>query len=451
MCTQMRQISTRSLALLILSACELLVTACPPLALGNTGVPSIPDTPAGHALGFWLDAFNSGDSARIRAFDKIHYPWENSDRMVVLRAHTGGYTLLSIDGSGKLWITFHVKEGSSASVITGKLVVDSHNPGVIWALSLAPADANPTPITLDAAERDRVLRRAAKLLDELYVFSQVGKRMSVALRNAEERGTYRHIPDGQILAWRVTDDLQAIAHDEHLGVHFSQQILPPDVRDQSPETDPALRQQLLSSNCGFEKVEHLAPNIGYLKFDEFDDIATCAPTAAAAMNFLANSDVLIIDLRDNHGGDGLVRFVASYFFAGPIHLMDTYVRGNRTIHESWTLPHVLGKKFVGKPIFLLTSRRTFSAAEAFCYALKTLKRATLVGETTGGGAHPMQVHRIDAHFSISVPIGSSISPITHTNWEGTGVEPDIKVPAADALAEALKLARDLIQKRPSAP
>jgi Peptidase family S41/N-terminal domain of Peptidase_S41 in eukaryotic IRBP len=442
MCAQIRRSSTRILEPLILTACALLIAACPPHAIGQAAAPPIPDTAAGHALGSWLAAFNSGDIARIRAFDQAHYPWTTPDGMVALRARTGGYGLLGVDTSGKLWITFHARERSDARVITGKLLVDSHNPELIWALSLTPGDTGSTP-TLDATERDRVLERVAKLLDDLYVFPHVGKLMSAALRSAEKRGTYGAITDGQIFAWTLTDDLQVIAHDEHLGVHFSQRALPPLVRARSPEADQAFRQQLLAGNCGFEAVEHLPPDIGYLKFDEFDDLNICAPTAAAAMNFLANSDVLIIDLRDNHGGRGLLQFIASYLFAQPTHLMDTYVRGDHAIAESWTLPHVPGKRFIGKPVFLLTSRQTFSAAEAFCYALKTLKRATLIGETTGGGAHPMQMLRIDEHFSVSVPVASSISPITHTDWEGTGVEPDIRVPAADALAEALRLARGL--------
>ena len=102
---------------------------------------------------------------------------------------------------------------------------------------------------------------------------------------------------------------------------------------------------------------------------------------------------------------------------------------------------VLGKRFVDKPVFVLTSKATFSAAEGFSYALKNLKRATLIGETTGGGAHPVEPHRIDDNFFIIVPSGRSISPITKTDWEGTGVEPDVKVPAASALDEALKRAR----------
>ncbi|HEV2271804.1 MAG TPA: S41 family peptidase [Steroidobacteraceae bacterium] len=365
---------------------------------------------------------------------------------MALRARSGGYDLLGIESGGKLWIVFDARARSRASRIVGKLVLDSTNPEIVYALWLIPATPNTRPFVLNAAERHRVVERAAKLLDEFYVFPDVGKKMAATLRGAEARGAYRDITDGQVFALRLHDDLQGITHDEHLGVHFSLQVLPSAESGRSPESKAADRQRVLSGNCGFEKVEHLAPNIGYLKFDEFDDAGTCAPTAAAAMSFVANTDALIIDMRDNHGGRG--QGVIDYLFAKPTHFMDTYMRRDHAIHEAWTSPHVPGKKFLGKPVFVLTSQRTFSNAESFCYALKTLGRATLVGESTGGGAHPMELHRIDDHFSISVPVGQSISPITHTDWEGTGVEPDIKVPADDALDEALKRARDLLQKHP---
>jgi C-terminal processing protease CtpA/Prc len=90
----------------------------------------------------------------------------------------------------------------------------------------------------------------------------------------------------------------------------------------------------------------------------------------------------------------------------------------------------------------LTSKQTFSGAEEFTYNLKNLKRATIIGETTGGGAHPVSGHRIDDHFMIGVPFAKAVNPISKTNWEGTGVEPDVKVPAADALATAQKLAAE---------
>lgn len=211
---------------------------------------------------------------------------------------------------------------------------------------------------------------------------------------------------------------------------------------QRSEPEPVLRHQLLAINCGFEKAEHVPPNIGYLKFNLFADPEICAPTAIAALNFLADSDALIIDLRDNNGGSsGMVTLIASYLFAEPTHLNDAYNRANNTTIQFWTSSYVSGKRFIDKPVFVLTSKKTFSAAEDFSYALKNLKRATLIGEATGGGAHPVQPHRIDDHFSIIAPFARSISPITKSDWEGSGVEPDIRVPADDALREALERAR----------
>jgi C-terminal processing protease CtpA/Prc len=160
-------------------------------------------------------------------------------------------------------------------------------------------------------------------------------------------------------------------------------------------------------------------------------------TAAAAMTFLGNSQALIIDLRQNGGGspDG-VALIASYLFEQAVRMNDIYDRPSNETRQFWTLPYVPGKRFVGKDVYVLTSSRTFSAAEDFTYALKNLKRVTVVGEVTGGGAHPVGPRRISDHFVIVVPMGRSISSITHADWEGVGVEPDIKVLSAQALARA---------------
>lgn len=171
--------------------------------------------------------------------------------------------------------------------------------------------------------------------------------------------------------------------------------------------------------------------------------AVCGVTATAAMNFLGNADAIIFDLRDNLGGDPkMVAFLATYLFAGPTHLSDLYDRKKDTTTQYWTLPFVPGKTMAGKPIFVLTSKRTFSGGEEFSYDLKVLKRATIVGETTGGGAHPVAAHRIDDHFIIGVPFARAVNPTTNTNWEGVGVEPDVKVPAEEALDVAKKMAAE---------
>ena len=417
------------------------------MSIAGTSGPVIPNTPAGHTLGAWLDAFNSGDRERIESFDDVHARWWLTlDDAMELRARTGGYDVLSIDESEKLWMTFSAREKATAAPISGILVVKSDNQDSISQLWLSPAGPEPDVVTLTAAQRDQAINGAAKLLAELYVFPDIGQKMAAALRTQRKRGDYRDITNSEVLVTRLSDDLRAISHDKHVSVHFSWDVVPPDPTDKPDkrrDTDTKLRERLEASNCGFEKAEHLPPNIGYLKFNGFADTDICAGTAIAALNFLADSDALIIDLRDNHGGrPEMVTLIASYLFAVPTHLNDMYDRSENSTIQFWSAPFVSGKRFIDKPVFLLTSSQTFSAAEDFSYALKNLKRATLIGETTGGGAHPISPRRIDDHFTVIVPIGRSISPITKTDWEGTGVEPDVKVAAADALDEALKRARD---------
>ena len=163
------------------------------------------------------------------------------------------------------------------------------------------------------------------------------------------------------------------------------------------------------------------------------------------MNFLGNTDAIIFDLRDNGGGvSRMVALISTYLFSEPTHLNDVYNPREDSTTQYWTLPYVPGKRLVGKPVFVLTSKRTFSGAEEFAYNLKNLKRATIVGETTGGGAHLVSGHRLDDHFMIGVPVAKAVNPISKTNWEGSGVEPDVKVPAEKALDVAEKMAAEKI-------
>jgi C-terminal processing protease CtpA/Prc len=167
------------------------------------------------------------------------------------------------------------------------------------------------------------------------------------------------------------------------------------------------------------------------------------------MGFVANSDAIIFDLRRNGGGDpAMVALISSYLFGDkPVHLNDLYWRKGDRTDEFWTDPKAAAFKLENKPIYVLTSSRTFSGAEEFSYNLKNLKRAVIVGETTGGGAHPGSGQRLSEHFQVFVPSGRAISPITKTNWEGTGVEPDVKVPKEQALITAqIMILKDLESK-----
>jgi C-terminal processing protease CtpA/Prc len=153
-------------------------------------------------------------------------------------------------------------------------------------------------------------------------------------------------------------------------------------------------------------------------------------------------------LKPVGGGDPkMVAFISTYLFSKPTHLNDLWEWKNDTTQQFWTLPYVPGKRLDEKPVYLLTARRTFSGAEEFSYNLKNLKRATIVGETSGGGAHPVSGHRIDDHFMIGVPFARAINPISHTNWEGVGVEPDVRVPASEALSTAQRLALEKLGRK----
>jgi C-terminal processing protease CtpA/Prc len=195
-------------------------------------------------------------------------------------------------------------------------------------------------------------------------------------------------------------------------------------------------------NCGFEKLEILPGNVGYLKFNMFANPEICGATATTAMAFLENVSALIVDMRDNGGGDpAMVAHITSYLFAERTHLNDLWTRSTGSTREFWTNPELPGKRLGQQPVYVLTSSRTFSGGEEFTYNLQSLKRATIVGEATGGGAHPVRGERVDDRFMIAVPFARAINPVTKTNWEGTGVEPDVKVPAADALEKAKELVR----------
>jgi len=317
------------------------------------------------------------------------------------------------------------------------------------ALSAIPPGTSVSDLDfkIDAATRTRVIDGTIAKLNEFYVFPEMAKKMEDAVRARQKRSEYDSVTDGDAFAKMLTEQFQDVSHDKHLHVDFSPARIPEMPETPSgpppPEAVARYRQQMERMNCGFDKVEVLSGNIGYLKFDMFADPEICGPTAVAAMNFLANVNAIIIDLRENGGGDPkMIALVSTYLFPQPTHLNDLWERKGDTTQQYWTLPYVPGKRLDAKPAYVLTSKQTFSGAEEFSYNLKNLKRATLVGETTGGGAHPVSGHRIDDHFMIGVPFARAINPISKTNWEGTGVEPDVKVAAAEALATAQKLATE---------
>jgi hypothetical protein len=418
--------------------------------------PAIPDTPAGHALQAWLDAFNSGDRAKIQAYSEKYDPSVSVEQMLPFREQTGGFELLGIDKSEPSHIEFRVKEKAGSTTAAGSMDLKTADPVQVGHFSLRAVPAGMTAadmhMKIDAATRAHVIDGAISALDEFYVYPETAKKMEDALRAHQKKGDYDAVTDADAFAMMLTDNLQDVSHDKHLRVNFSPRVLPKDEAKRDPAEDARMRANMERNNCAFEKVERFPSNVGYVKFNGFAPPDVCGPTATAAMNFLGNVDAIIFDLRQNGGGDpAMVALISTYLFDEPTHLNDLYNRKEDKTTQFWTLPYVPGKRLAGKPVFVLTSKRTFSGAEEFTYNLKNLKRATIVGETTGGGAHPVDGHRIDDHFMIGVPFARAVNPISKTNWEGTGVDPDVKVPADQALDVAKKMAEEQIRKDKDQP
>ena len=430
---------------IILFACLVAAQfAC--LATAQAQGVNIPDTPAGHVLKAWLDAFNSGDRGTEEQYLKMYDPERSLDDEMRFRKMTGGFILTQIIKSDPQRIEFMVKERNGDTIAMGKMELKPGEPAKVasFALRAVPQGTKAADLSfkIDAATRTKVIDGAVAALNDTYVFPEVAKKIEESVRTHQQKGDYDAISDGDDFAKRLTDDFQAVSHDKHMRMMFSPAALPDfDNQKADPKRQAEERKEMERLNCGFKKAEILEDNIGYLKFDFFADPGICGPTVVAAMNFLGNVDAIIFDLRENGGGDPkMVAFVSSYLFAERTHLNDLWTRKGEVTEQYWTEAYVSGKRLEGKPAFVLTSKGTFSGGEEFTNNLKVLKRATIVGETTGGGAHPVRGHRITEHFGIGVPFARAINPITHTNWEGTGVEPDVKVDAPQALEAAINLA-----------
>jgi hypothetical protein len=300
------------------------------------------------------------------------------------------------------------------------------------------AQPNVPAASINQANRDELIEQTVSLMREIYVFPDVADKMADAIEQKNFQGAYSQINTLDELTQRLTQDLQAISHDKHLSL----QPAPPPAPAQGPANrrhDPSQHLAALNaSNFGFRSVQILPGNIGYMDLRQFAPAQIAGPTAIAAMNFLANSSAIIFDLRQNGGGHpSMIQLISSYLFEERQHLNSFYVRREDKTEEFWTGGSVSGPKMVNTPVYILTSAYTFSAAEEFTYNLKNMQRATIVGETTGGGAHPVDMHVLSIgdglYAQLSLPFGRAINPITGTNWEGTGITPHIATSADQAL------------------
>jgi hypothetical protein len=290
---------------------------------------------------------------------------------------------------------------------------------------------------LDQAKIIAVLTRE---FNAVYVFPETAKKMEDALKKNLAEGRYKSIDDPEILAQRLKEDMIAVSHDKHINIIYMEKE--PGNPEQSPEAEAKEVAEMAENNFGFKKLEILQGNIGYIDLRGFMPAEYGGATAVAAMKYMANTRALIFDLRNNGGGSpSMIQLLTSYLLAKATHLNSFYVRRTDSEQQFWTPSHVDGPRYLNKEVYILTSDRTFSAAEEFTNNLKNLKRATIVGETTGGGAHPVDFHYFkDIKFAAMIPFGRAINPISKTNWEGTGIDPDVKVSQEQALSTAHRMA-----------
>jgi len=325
---------------------------------------------------------------------------------------------------------------------------------VLGILRLIPAllltvQVAQTADLLSQAQNKKAVEAIAREYETRYVYPEMGKKMADLIRTKVDAGQYESLPAGRDLARQITSDLRGICADLHVLVIYN-----PERIQRRRKSDPAqlAAEDLLESrraNFGFEAVRILEGNIGYLKITSFDGSEEAFATAAAAMQFLASCDSLILDVRTNPGGESaMVQFLASYFLKGaPILLDEFHYREKGRISELWSLPYVPGKKLAQIDLYILINRYTFSCAEGMTYDLQALKRAVIAGEPSAGGAHVVETATLLDSFFIYIPVGYSKNPVTHGNFQGKGIQPDLRFNRETALLQTHRAAIEQLQKK----
>ena len=287
-----------------------------------------------------------------------------------------------------------------------------------------------------------VIDETARLLTDNYVFPEIAEQLAALLRRRLAERAY-DVDGAEELAGLVTADLQSVNDDKHLRLkHHDVPISP----EQGAATLESIRRDFDTSLGGAPRVELLDGGVAVVELAPMlFPLDWAAEPLSAALTLASRAQALIVDLRNNRGGDpDTVAFVCSYLLNKRTHLNTMYWRRSERTEQSWSLPHVPGARFGGsKPLYVLSSDSTFSAAEELAYDLQQLGRAVIVGERTRGGAHPCKGWTVHPHLEATIPTGRAINPVSGTNWEGAGVQPDVPCAAADALdrAHALALAR----------
>ncbi|MFJ9774816.1 S41 family peptidase [Kitasatospora sp. NPDC101157] len=292
------------------------------------------------------------------------------------------------------------------------------------------------PPALDAAA---VVESIADLVSENYVFPDVARQLAALLRSRSTGGAYA-AGSAEELAEAVTADLRTVNGDLHLALKYHAVPVPP---NRGEAALAAMRREFDASMGGVPRVELLDGGVAVLEIaPKMFPLDWAAQPLAAALSLVAPARALILDLRRNTGGDpDTVAFICGYLLDSRTHLNTLVSRQGEVAEQFWTPPFVPGARFgADKPVYVLTSAHTFSAAEELSYDLQQLGRAVIVGEATRGGAHPRDGWTVHPHLELSVPVARAENPVSGTNWEGTGVRPDAPCAADAALDHALTLA-----------
>ena len=300
-----------------------------------------------------------------------------------------------------------------------------------------------------------VIRSLSEKLRAYYIFPDVAEKICNGLQKHLDDGDYNGIDEGEFFAYALTTHMQEVCHDEHLWVKWHSDPLP-DGEEALRLSEKWMDEQHLQAklnNYGFYKVERMAGNVGYLDIHYFHRPSWGGDIAVAAMNFLANTSAIIIDLRKCLGGyPGMISLISSYLLGGEsVKLGSIYWQDDCTTQQYWSLPYVPGQRLDDKPLYILVSKETFSGAEGFAYDMQARKRGIIIGEQTGGGAHPGSSYRLNEHYEAFIPIGYLTHPITNQNWEGLGITPDVLTSSEQALKIAHKMVLESIIETHGSP
>jgi C-terminal processing protease CtpA/Prc len=289
-----------------------------------------------------------------------------------------------------------------------------------------------------ALDAPTLIEAIGSRLQAAYIFPDRAAAAERLLRANLGAGKYASPVDEQLCVL-INEDLLAACADKHLRLIWHEAS---EDTGESPQSDEeliaGLREMFRAENYGIQRVERLPGNVGLIALTIIPEAATAGDPIAAAMRLVQHTHGLILDLRATRGGapDG-VAFLASFLFPdGEVQLSDVIEGPNGPAHQFWTSGYLPGPRYLDRPVFVLVSSTTFSGGESLAYDLQALGRVTVVGEVTRGGAHPSTVVSLGDSVELRLPVARTVNPITGTDWEGVGVQPDIAVPAEGAMETA---------------